>query len=432
MGLISELKKGALPSYVEAAGRSEEVNIDELVELIISGRVVIPKNKIRVVERPCAIGKQMYVKVNANLGTSTEYPDLNEELEKLKAAVKAGADTVMDLSTGGDLKKIRSSLLKHSPVPLGTVPIYEAAQKSIEIHGSIVEMTPDDMLAVIREQAQEGVDFMTIHAGVTLRTVEILQKKPRLLGVVSRGGSFLVAWMIHHGKENPLYERFDDVLEILKEYDVTLSLGDGLRPGAVADATDEAQLDELFRLGELVRRARKAEVQVMVEGPGHVPLNEIEANVLLEKKICDEAPFYVLGPLPTDAAPGYDHLVSAIGGAVAAYYGADFLCYVTPREHLGLPTRDDVYEGVVASKIAAHVADVARGRKKAVERDVAMARARSRLDWEEQIKLSLAPETTARLLKERSPGSGACTMCGPFCAIEIVKKHLGIEIDVCS
>jgi len=432
MGLISELKKGVLPSYVEFIARDEEIGVDDLVELIISGRVVIPKNKIREAKRPCAIGKHMSVKVNANLGTSTEYPDLDGELEKLKAAIKAGADTVMDLSTGGDLKKIRLSLLQHSPVPLGTVPIYEAAQRSIDVNGSIVGMTPQDMLSVIREQAREGVDFMTIHAGVTLRTVEILQKKQRLLGVVSRGGSFLVAWMIHHGKENPLYERFDDVLEILKEYDVTLSLGDGLRPGAIADATDEVQLDELFRLGELVKRAREAEVQVMVEGPGHVPLNEIEANVLLEKKICDEAPFYVLGPLPTDSAPGYDHLVSAIGGAIAAYHGADFLCYVTPREHLGLPTLDDVYQGVVAAKIAAHIADVARGRKKAVERDVAMARARSRLDWDEQIRLSLVPETTARLLKERSRGSGACTMCGPFCAIEIVKKHIGVEIDACS
>jgi phosphomethylpyrimidine synthase len=431
LSLIHELKKGNIPAYLHQIAAWEDIEVDALVELILSGRVVVPKNKIRQLEKPCAIGKQMAVKINANLGTSTEYPFLETELKKLELAIKAGADTVMDLSTGGDLKKIRAELLRHSPVPLGTVPIYEAAQRSIGKNGSIVDMKPEEILQVIKEQAEQGVDFMTIHAGVTSKTIEILKKKPRVLGVVSRGGSFLVAWMIHQEKENPLFERFDDVLAILKEYDVTLSLGDGLRPGAIADATDEAQLDELFRLGELVKRARDAGVQVMVEGPGHIPLNEIEANILLEKKICDEAPFYVLGPLPTDAAPGYDHLVAAIGGALAAYYGADFLCYVTPREHLGLPTEDDVYEGVVAAKIAAHIADVARGKKKALARDLAMAKARAELDWEKQISLSLAPDKTARLLKERSIGKGACTMCGPFCAIEIIKKHLGAEIDVC-
>lgn len=431
MSLIELLKQGIVPKHVEKVSVDEGVELEKLVSDIVSGYVVIPKNANHNLEKPCGIGRNLKVKVNANIGTSAEYPSVEDEIKKLEVAVKAGADTVMDLSTGGDLKAVRSALLKRSPIPVGTVPIYEAAVRSIERNGSIVEMKAEDMLDVIKEQAEEGVDFMTIHAGISLKTIEILQKKKRILGVVSRGGSFLVAWMIHNEQENPLLERFDDVLEILKKHDVTLSLGDGLRPGCLADATDEAQLDELFRLGELVRRAREAGVQTMVEGPGHVPLNEIEANVKLEKKICDGAPFYVLGPLPTDSAPGYDHIVSAIGGALAAYYGADFLCYVTPREHLGLPTAEDVYEGVVAAKIAAHIADIARGNKKAFLHDVEMAKARASLDWKKQANLSLAPKKTESMLKERSQGEGACSMCGPYCAIEIVKKHLGTDIDVC-
>lgn len=431
MSLIELLKQGIVPKHVEKVSVDEGVELEKLVSDIVSGYVVIPKNANHNLEKPCGIGRNLKVKVNANIGTSAEYPSVEDEIKKLEVAVKAGADTVMDLSTGGDLKAVRSALLKRSPIPVGTVPIYEAAVRSIERNGSIVEMKSEDMLDVIKEQAEEGVDFMTIHAGISLKTIEILQKKKRILGVVSRGGSFLVAWMIHNEQENPLLERFDDVLEILKKHDVTLSLGDGLRPGCLADATDEAQLDELFRLGELVRRAREAGVQTMVEGPGHVPLNEIEANVKLEKKICDGAPFYVLGPLPTDSAPGYDHIVSAIGGALAAYYGADFLCYVTPREHLGLPTAEDVYEGVVAAKIAAHIADIARGNKKAFLHDVEMAKARASLDWKKQANLSLAPKKTESMLKERSQGEGACSMCGPYCAIEIVKKHLGTDIDVC-
>lgn len=431
MSLIELLKQGIVPKHVEKVSVDEGVELEKLVSDIVSGYVVIPKNANHNLEKPCGIGRNLKVKVNANIGTSAEYPSVEDEIKKLEVAVKAGADTVMDLSTGGDLKAVRSALLKRSPIPVGTVPIYEAAVRSIERNGSIVQMKADDMLDVIKEQAEEGVDFMTIHAGISLKTIEILKKKKRILGVVSRGGSFLVAWMIHNEQENPLLERFDDVLEILKKHDVTLSLGDGLRPGCLADATDEAQLDELFRLGELVRRAREAGVQAMVEGPGHVPLNEIEANVKLEKKICDGAPFYVLGPLPTDSAPGYDHIVSAIGGALAAYYGADFLCYVTPREHLGLPTAEDVYEGVVAAKIAAHIADIARGNKTAFLHDVEMAKARASLDWKKQANLSLAPKKTESMLKERSQGEGACSMCGPYCAIEIVKKHLGTDIDVC-
>jgi phosphomethylpyrimidine synthase len=425
MGLIDELKKGNIPEYLGAIAINEGVEPEELAQKILDGSVVVPLNAMRSIEKPCGIGDGLRVKVNANLGTSADYLSLEEELKKLDAALRAGADTVMDLSTGGDLRKIRKKIIESSPVPVGTVPVYEAAVRAIDERGSIVEMKPEDMLEVIEMQAADGVDFMTIHAGVSLRTVEILERQPRVLGVVSRGGSFLVAWMLHNEKENPLLERFDDVLGIMKKYDVTLSLGDGLRPGCIADSTDEAQLDELLRLGELTQRAREAGVQVMVEGPGHVPLNEIEANIKLEKKICKGAPFYVLGPLPTDAAPGYDHLVSAVGGALAAYFGADFLCYVTPREHLGLPTVEDVYEGVLAAKIAAHIADVARGRKDALERDLNMARARANLDWDAQVRHSIVPEKTERMLKERSSGSGHCTMCGPYCAIEIIRDHFG-------
>ncbi|MCX7831869.1 MAG: phosphomethylpyrimidine synthase ThiC [Actinobacteria bacterium] len=431
MNLIENLKKGNIPDYLLSIAEDEEVEVGYLVENIIKGRIVVPKNAFREIKKPCAIGKGLTVKVNANIGTSSDYADLEDEIRKLEVAVNAGAHTVMDLSTGGDLVKVRTAILEKSPVPVGTVPIYEAAVRSIERNGSIVEMSEDEMIKAIEEQAKQGVDFMTIHAGVSSRTIKILERKKRVLGVVSRGGSFLVAWMLHNQRENPLLERFDEVLEILRMYDVTLSLGDGLRPGCLEDATDEAQIDELFLLGDLVKRAREANVQVMVEGPGHVPLNQIEANVILQKRICDEAPFYVLGPLPTDSAPGYDHIVSAIGGALAAYHGADFLCYVTPREHLGLPDEKDVYDGVSAARIAAHIADIARGNKKAILRDSMMARARANLDWEGQISCSLVPEKTKKMLLERSAGTGACTMCGPFCAIEIVKKHLGTDIDVC-
>lgn len=427
MNLIEKLKQGSFPDYFISIAREEGIEPELLAEKVLTGRAVVLKNAVRQVDRPCAVGEGLRVKVNANIGTSDEYPEAEQELKKLEMAVKAGADTVMDLSTGGDTRLTRKLILEHSPVPVGTVPVYEAALDAIEKRGSIVEMTGDDMLASIEEHARDGVDFMTIHAGVTLRTIEILEAEPRVLGVVSRGGSFLVAWMLHNERENPLYERFDDVLEILKKYDVVISLGDGLRPGCVADSTDAAQIDELVHLGQLVKRAREAGVQAMVEGPGHVPLNEIETNIKLEKSLCDGAPFYVLGPLPTDRAPGYDHIVSAVGGALAAYYGADFLCYVTPREHLGLPSPEDVFEGVVASRIAAHIADVARGRKDAVESDLKMAQARAALDWEEQQRQSLVPEVTREKLLERSSGTGPCTMCGSLCAIDIINEHFRIK-----
>lgn len=429
MSFLESLRKGEFPDYFINIAGQEGIEPELLAEKVLAGRAVVLKNSTHELERPCAVGEGLRVKVNANIGTSDEFPEVESELKKLEAAVRAGADTVMDLSTGGDTRLTRKLILERSPVPVGTVPIYEAALDAIARRGSIVEMTADDMLASIEEHARNGVDFMTIHAGVTLRTIEILENEPRILGVVSRGGSFLVAWMLHNERENPLYERFDDVLDILKRYDVVISLGDGLRPGCIADSTDAAQIDELVRLGSLVRRAREAGVQAMVEGPGHVPLNEIETNIRLEKSLCDGAPFYVLGPLPTDRAPGYDHIVSAIGGALAAYHGADFLCYVTPREHLGLPSEEDVFEGVVAARIAAHIADVARGRADALESDKKMAQARASLDWEAQQKLSLVPEVTRRKLLERSSGTGPCTMCGSLCAIDIINEHFNARIS---
>lgn len=425
--LLKSLREGILPGYLNNIAQHEGVSIEFLIEKILSGRVVVPHNVFRTIKQPCAIGEGLKVKINANIGSSEEYPDSKVELEKLRIAVEAGADTVMDLSTGGNVDELRKEIINNSPVPVGTVPIYEAALKAIEKSGSIVEMKTKDFMKAVESQAKDGVDFMTIHSGIDLKAVEILEKHPRLIGVVSRGGSFLIAWMIHNEKENPYYEYFDEVLKILKKYDVTLSLGDGLRPGCIHDATDMAQLTELMTLGELVKKAREAEVQVMVEGPGHIPLSEIELNVRLEKSICDGTPFYVLGPLPTDSAPGYDHIVSAVGGALAAYYGADFLCYVTPREHLGLPDISDVREGVIAAKIAAHIADVARGRKDALKKDERMSIVRKNLDWKKQIESSLDPQKTRKSLLERSSLTGPCTMCGNLCAMDIISKYLKCE-----
>lgn len=425
--LVELAARGTFPDYLREVADVEGMSVEELADRVARGRVVVPKNRARGLARPCAIGEGLSVKVNANIGTSERYPSIDAELRKLRAAVDAGADAIMDLSTGGDLARIRERVLAASPVPVGTVPIYEAALRARERDGSIVDMTVEDFFAAVENHAAQGVDFMTIHAGLTREGIRALEEEPRTLGVVSRGGSFTVAWMLHHDAENPYFEHFDRLLDILREYDVTLSLGDGLRPGCIADATDRAQLTELRTLGDLVKRAREAGVQVMVEGPGHVPLDEIEENVRLEKALCDGAPFYVLGPLPTDAAPGHDHIVAAIGGALAGYFGVDFLCYVTPREHLGLPDEEDVRLGVVAARIAAHVADVARGRPAARARDLRVAEARARLDWRGQIDNALDPRTAERSLLERSGFEGPCTMCGELCAIDIVAKHFKWE-----
>jgi len=414
-------KERVITPEMEACAKAEGVSPDYIREGVAQGTIVLCKNKKSNLTKPCAIGKGLKTKVNVNIGTSKDRVNIEEELKKLEIAIKYGADAVMDLSTGGDLDEIRKIIRENCPVPLGTVPIYQAALEAVEIHKkSMVQMTVSEIFKVIEKQAEQGVDFMTVHCGITREGLERLKNKERVLGVVSRGGSFIIEWMVYNNKENPLYEYFDELLEIARAYDVTLSLGDGLRPGCLADATDAPQIHELIILGELTLRAWDKGVQVMIEGPGHVPINQIEANVLLQKRLCHGAPFYVLGPLPTDIAPGYDHLVSAIGGAIAGAAGADFLCYVTPAEHLRLPTLEDVKEGLIAGKIAAHIADLAKGVKGAWEWDLEMAKARAELDWERQIELSIDPEKARRYRMEGGISrSKACTMCGEYCAIKV-------------
>jgi len=424
MGLIAEVKKGNIPEVVSRVADNECLPKEHIIHGLINGTIVVPANNQRPIDLPCGIGSGLRVKINANLGTSRQEIDYERELRKLEVAIKAGADTVMDLSTGGDIRSMREKILRESTVPVGTVPIYEAAVLAGEREGKIVSMTGDDMLAAIKHQAEQGVDYMTVHSGINLRTLETLKKSPRLLGVVSRGGSFLLEWMVVNQKENPLYERFDELLEIARQYEITLSLGDGMRPGCLADATDRPQIQELLFLGELAARCREAEVQVMIEGPGHIPLNEIAENIRLEKSLCGGAPFYVLGPLVTDVAPGYDHITCAIGGALAAYNGADFLCYVTPSEHLGLPSVDDVRDGVIATRIAAHAADVARGLPGARDWDDRMSRYRKDRDWKGQLETALDPEKAKSYLGEVNDKEDYCSMCSEYCAIKILEEYL--------
>lgn len=415
------MRKADLP----AVCKEEGIGQAELERLVRAGKVALLSSRRHRV-RPLAVGKGMRVKVNANIGTSPDRSDLKQELKKLHAAVEAGADTVMDLSVGGDVDETRRAVLAESSVPVGTVPLYQAALDARKKGKSFVECTARDFLAGVEKHLRDGVDFITVHCGVTSRNVETVRLARRLCGVVSRGGSMTIEWMRHNRKENPLYEYYDELLAMAKHYGAALSLGDGLRPGALADATDEPQVAELLTIGELVQRARSAGVQVMVEGPGHVPLDQVEANVRLEKTVCDEAPFYLLGPLVTDVACGYDHIAGAIGGALAAWAGADFLCYVTPSEHLGLPGLEDVRQGVIASRIAAHAADVARGRPKAIEWDHRVSRARAGLDWEAMISGCVDPKRAAEVFHlGRSRTEGVCTMCGEFCAIKKSRAALG-------
>jgi len=427
-------KEGIITPEMEVCARAEGVSPEYIRSGVAQGTIVICKNRRSNLSKPCAIGKGLKTKVNVNIGTSKDRINIDEELKKLEIAIKYGADAVMDLSTGGDLDEIRRIIRENCPLPLGTVPIYQAAIEAVEVHKkSIVQMRVSEIFKVIEKQAEQGVDFMTVHCGITKEGLERLKNKERVLGVVSRGGSFIVEWMVYNNKENPLYEHFDELLEIAKTYDVTLSLGDGLRPGCLADATDAPQVHELIILGELTLRAWSRGVQVMIEGPGHVPINQIEANVILQKRLCHGAPFYVLGPLPTDIAPGYDHLVSAIGGAIAGAAGADFLCYVTPAEHLRLPTVEDVKEGLIAGKIAAHIADLAKGVKGAWEWDLEMAKARAELDWERQIELSIDPDKARKYRLEGGISrSKACSMCGEYCAIKVFehayKKLIGRDV----
>lgn len=406
---------------IEAVAKVEGISAERLRRQVASGRVVIASNPIHA-PNPLGIGEGLRVKINANIGTSPDHFDLSEEVKKAKVAVDYGTDTVMDLSTGGDIDLVRRKIVEAVRVPIGTVPIYQAALKAAK-GGSILDMTSDDMFAGIELHAKDGVDFMTVHCGVTRATVESIKGSSRITDIVSRGGTFLASWILHKGEENPLYAEYDYLLEMAQEYDFALSLGDGLRPGCIADATDTPQLHELLVIGDLVKRAREKDVQVIVEGPGHVPLNQIEANVRVEKTVCEGAPFYVLGPIVTDIAPGYDHITGAIGGALAAYFGADFLCYVTPAEHLSLPTVEDVKEGVISSRIAAHAADIARGVD--VDEDDNMARARKALDWEKMLRIAVDPEKAKLYRQRRKPKQeDVCSMCGEVCAIKIASDFV--------
>lgn len=420
---MTEAKRGMVTPEMEAVAKAEGKPVEFLLRGIAAGRVIIPRNARRENVSVQGIGEGLRTKINANIGTSPDYANIDEEVEKAKIAVRYGADTVMDLSIGGDIDEARRRILRAVNVPVGTVPIYQAG---IEVtkRGDIVGMSSDDIFNAIRRHAEDGVDFVTVHCGVTKVAIEALRRSGRLLEVVSRGGSFLAAWIIHNNEENPLYKEFDYLLELAREFDLTLSLGDGMRPGCLADASDVAQFQELLTLGELVERAWAKDVQVMVEGPGHLPLDHIEVNVRIEKEICKGAPFYVLGPIVTDIAPGYDNVTSGIGGALSAAFGADFLCVVTPSEHLALPTVDDVKEGVIAARIAAHAADIVKLGEQASRLDSEMAKARASLNWEKQFKLAIDPEKARRLHRGGLSKEEPCSMCGQYCPIKLLAQFM--------
>lgn len=426
MTQIEKARNGELTAAMKAVAAAEGVDGQTLRTEVAAGRVVIPANTLHAAGnlKPAGIGRILTTKVNANLGTSSMRSSIDAEIKKMHAAIKLGADAIMDLSTGGDLDETRRRLIAECTAPFGTVPIYQMI-----VDRDVEDVDYDTILKVAERQAKQGVDFFTIHAGLLREHLPLL--KSRVMGIVSRGGALLAKWMLHHRKQNPMYEMFDELCAIMRQYDVCFSLGDGLRPGCIADATDEAQIAELRTLGELTQRAWDKGCQVMVEGPGHVPFNQIQYNMELQQKICNGAPFYVLGPLVTDIAPGYDHITSAIGGTAAGFYGASFLCYVTPREHLGLPDEKDVCEGVVASKIAAHAADIARGLKGAADRDRRLSFARGNLDWKTHLTESLDPDTAQRMHVEacRQTGTGEfteadyCSMCGKnWCSVRINKE----------
>jgi phosphomethylpyrimidine synthase len=424
MPQLEAAAQGKITDEVKQAAQYDGVSSEEMRRKLAEGVVVIPKNKLRNFPAR-GIGAGLTTKVNANIGTSASHASLSEELGKLRTSIETGADAVMDLSTGGDIDKILSSIIAASSVMIGTVPIYRSISRLFGNGLATGNLTEDMIFADIEEEAKLGVDFMTVHCGVTKSTLEVLGGCNRVMGMVSRGGSLMAEWMKLHGQENPLYEHFDRLLEIARQYEITLSLGDGLRPGAICDAEDRAQIAELTVLGGLVRKARKAGVQAMVEGPGHVPLNRIAGDMKLQKSLCNGAPYYVLGPLPTDIAPGYDHIVGAVGGAIAAANGADFLCYVTPAEHLGLPTVQDVYDGVIASRIAAHIGDLEKGVPGAWEKNVSMSSARKGFDWEKMFDLAIDPKKARRVrgLTE-DKDKDVCTMCGELCAIKTHNRFL--------
>ena len=412
-----EALKGNLTPQISQVAKDEGLAPEEVRVGVAQGLIAIPFSPLHVNGKAVGVGKGLKTKVNANIGTSVDYPDLAEELKKLEAALSAKTDFLMDLSTGGDISSIRKAIIEACPVPLGTVPIYQAVVEG--------RMTVDGMFEVVEEQAQDGVDFMTIHCGVNFESISRLKKHPRLMEVVSRGGAIMMQWILENKTESPFYQYYDRLLEIAQKYDITMSLGDGMRPGSIVDAGDQAQVQELVILGDLTQRAWDAGVQVIIEGPGHVPFDQIESQIKMQKEICKGAPFYVLGPLPTDVAPGYDHITSAIGGTLAASAGADFLCYVTPTEHLGLPTPEDVKEGVIASRIAAHCADIAKGIPGARDWDRAMSKARKELNWGKQIELAIDPEKARKIHELRkSKSDDVCSMCGEFCAMKVSSAAL--------
>lgn len=423
MTQISSAQKGVVTDQIKQVATLEGFPVETIRKHVAKGWIVIPHNPIH---NPiaCGIGKNLRVKVNANIGTSREHCDLSEEIQKAQVAEKAQAHAIMDLSTGGDLTKIRNELLKNVSVPFGTVPVYQAGIEAINKHGSIIDMTEDDIFNVFENQAKQGVDFTVAHVGITKESVNRLKNQHRLIPMVSRGGSFHMAWIIHHQEENPIYKNFDYLLEIAKKYDVTLSLGDGMRSGALFDSNDRAKFQEMLIIGELVEKAREAGVQTMVEGPGHMPLQDIQSNIQVMKTVTRDAPYFVLGPLVTDIAPGYDHFVGGIGGALAGFFGADFLCYLTPAEHLSLPDINDVREGVIATRIAAHAADIARGKDCDIDNE--FSKARESLDWEKMFELAIDPVKAKQYREKRSPKEdrSACSMCGNLCAIEMVQKYL--------
>ncbi len=422
MTQILSARRGNITREMKRVAKNEKAALDKIIQGLTDGTLIILANRNHKGVTPIGIGKGLRTKVNTNIGTSQDKVSLREELKKLKVAIKAGTDTVMDLSTGGNLDRIRRKILENCSLPLGTVPVYQAAVEAARKKKALANMEKDDIFSVIEKQVSEGVDFVTVHCGLTRDALERIRREGRITNVVSRGGAFLIEWMIYRDKENPLYEDYDRLLEIAKKYDAVLSLGDGMRPGCIADATDRAQVQELILLGELAGMALEAGVQVMIEGPGHIPVHEIQANVLLEKSLCHGAPFYVLGPLVTDIAPGYDHITSAIGGAIAASSGADFLCYVTPSEHLRLPTTEDVREGVIATRIAAHAADIAKGVPGAFQKDLELSRMREKRNWSKQLKFAIDPVRARRYRREDLPHNGdVCTMCGQYCAIKKVE-----------
>lgn len=419
-------RKGIITPEMEIAAAKEDMNIDELVELMAKGQAIIPANKRHAALSPSAIGAKLKTKINVNLGISRDCKDMDMEIEKVNSAVKMGAESIMDLSSYGDTRTFRRRLTRECPAIIGTVPIYDAV---VYYHKPLREITSREWLDIVKMHAEDGVDFMTIHCGINRETAGKFKRNKRLTNIVSRGGSIIFAWMEMTGEENPFYEHYDEILDICREYDITMSLGDACRPGCLKDASDISQIEELITLGELTKRAWAKDVQVMIEGPGHMPMDQIAANMKIQETICQGAPFYVLGPLVTDVAPGYDHITSAIGGAIAAANGASFLCYVTPAEHLRLPNLEDVKEGIIASRIAAHAADVAKGIKGAIEWDHKMSDARKRLDWEEMFSLCMDPEKARRYRAEAKPEKeDTCSMCGNFCAVKNMNRILDGEI----